>query len=184
MRQRHEDPLGVVMVRQRQRSNIHAATLGRRPERRLSRPPALLFLFSGATYGRVEMNWRSITDDKEKYAAYLCSREWSVLKEAVRERSDNTCERCRILPMNACHHLTYARKYKEQLEDLQAICTACHEFTHGKFWMDPAPNWKWLEYLSRLNGLEPFPFSKPPPVHRRKVASHGHVSHTRLEQAF
>ena len=83
-------------------------------------------------------DWRSIADDKEKYQAYLCSREWAEKREAIRERAGGKCERCRTLPMDAVHHLTYARKYNEDLADLQAICSACHEFTHGKSDVDPA----------------------------------------------
>ncbi|MBA3480618.1 MAG: hypothetical protein H0T51_02280 [Pirellulales bacterium] len=90
-------------------------------------------------------NWRSITNEKEKYAAYLCSREWAVLKEAVRERSGGICERCRLLPMDATHHLT--SKYQETIEDLQAICTSCHNFTHGKSSFDPTSHIAWLRYL-------------------------------------
>lgn len=81
--------------------------------------------------------WQDIADDREKYAAYLCSREWAEKREAVRARSRGTCERCKRNPMDACHHLTYARKYDEQLDDLQAICNPCHEFTHGKRDVDP-----------------------------------------------
>lgn len=44
------------------------------------------------------MDWRDIENDREKYAAYLCSREWNVLKEAVKERSGGKCERCKIIP--------------------------------------------------------------------------------------
>lgn len=84
------------------------------------------------------MDWRTITNDREKYSAYLCSREWCEKREAVRERSGGICERCCVRPMDACHHLTYERKYAERLEDLQAICTPCHEFTHGKINRDPA----------------------------------------------
>lgn len=83
------------------------------------------------------MNWQDIENDREKYSAYLCSREWAEKREAVRERADNRCERCLIGPMDACHHLTYERKYNELLEDLQAICTPCHKFTHGKSDRDP-----------------------------------------------
>jgi len=70
--------------------------------------------------------------EAEKYQAYLCSREWSILKEAVRERAGGMCERCFVNPMQACHHLTYIRKYEERLSDLQAICDDCHSYTHGK----------------------------------------------------
>lgn len=98
-------------------------------------------------------DWRSIKDDREKYAAYLCSREWSVLKAAVHERARGRCERCEINQIDAVHHLTYARKYREDLDDLQAICNQCHEFVHGKSDFDPklvhatsVREWCWCKY--------------------------------------
>lgn len=84
------------------------------------------------------MNWKRMPEGKEKYAAYLCSREWSVLKEAVKERSGGDCERCTVNKMDHVHHLTYSRKYAERLEDLQACCKQCHQFIHGKSDLDPA----------------------------------------------
>jgi hypothetical protein len=83
------------------------------------------------------MRWQDMTDGKEKYAAYLCGREWSLLKEAVRDRSGGVCERCTANAMDHVHQLTYARKYREKLDDLQACCKACHEFIHGKSNSDP-----------------------------------------------
>ena len=82
--------------------------------------------------------WHDMPEGKEKYSAYLCSREWSVLKEAVKSRSKGFCERCTINPMDHVHHLTYERKYQERLEDLQACCKQCHEFIHAKSDADPA----------------------------------------------
>ena len=84
------------------------------------------------------MRWQDIKNDREKYAAYLASREWSVLKEAVKKRSRGFCERCLINVMDHVHHLTYARKYAEDLADLQAICKPCHDYTHAKSDTDPA----------------------------------------------
>lgn len=81
--------------------------------------------------------WQDIENEREKYAAYLCSREWAEKREAVRARAKGRCERCLRAPMEACHHLTYERKYKELLEDLQGTCRPCHEFTHGKSDRDP-----------------------------------------------
>ncbi len=75
--------------------------------------------------------WRSLPDGKEKYAAYLCSSEWGQLRRAVKERSKGQCERCRVNPVEATHHLTYARKYSERLDDLQGICNLCHDEIHG-----------------------------------------------------
>ncbi len=39
-------------------------------------------------------DWREIEDESEKCQYYLCSREWSVLKEAVHKRAQGVCERC------------------------------------------------------------------------------------------
>ncbi len=84
------------------------------------------------------LDWRSISDDKEKYAAYLCSVEWGRLRRAVTDRANGVCERCIASPMQSVHHLTYIRKYAEWLEDLQAVCGGCHEFIHGHSQIDPA----------------------------------------------
>lgn len=83
--------------------------------------------------------WTTEADipEKERYQRYLCSREWAVLKEQVKKRSGGVCERCRLVESAAVHHLTYARKYQEELEDLQDICEPCHQFTHGKSDDDP-----------------------------------------------
>lgn len=123
-------------------------------------------LHSGGFTGEIDMDWRRIENDKEKYSAYLCSREWAERREAVRERADGKCERCGLLPMDACHHLTYERKYSEDLSDLQGICNACHEFTHGKSNIDPQKNARFIEWASlgdisqvewlRHNSLENF----------------------------
>jgi len=84
------------------------------------------------------MRWQDMPEGKEKYSAYLCSREWSVLKEDVKERSGGMCERCGVNVMDHVHHLTYKRKYAELPSDLQACCRQCHEFIHAKSDRDPA----------------------------------------------
>ena len=71
------------------------------------------------------------------YQEYLASREWALLKEAVRERSNNTCEHCGRRPMEATHHTTYARAGQENLDDLMAVCNPCHLFLSGKSSIDP-----------------------------------------------
>lgn len=82
-------------------------------------------------------DWRSMPEGREKYQAYLCGREWGQLREKVRLRCGGVCERCKHNAMAQVHHLTYERKYGERLEDLQAICRGCHEFTHAKSDFDP-----------------------------------------------
>ena len=82
------------------------------------------------------LDWRDVSDDREKYAAYLCSREWAILKEAVHKRAGGICERCDLFPIDAVHHLTYERKYAEEMEDLAGWCRRCHDFVHSKSDLD------------------------------------------------
>lgn len=72
------------------------------------------------------------------YHEYLASREWAILKNAVRERSGGVCERCGLAPHTQTHHLTYERLGNERLEDLQGVCRGCHEFLSAKSSFDPA----------------------------------------------
>ena len=97
--------------------------------------------------------WRRMTNDREKYQSYLCSREWALLRNAVRERCGGKCERCGVNDMECVHHLTYANKYMERTEDLAGWCNACHEFTHGKSDHDPKPSQRqtWVELVRDTN---------------------------------
>lgn len=71
------------------------------------------------------------------YQTYLASREWALKREQVRERSENRCEHCQVNPQQAVHHLTYARIGHENLDDLMAVCDACHEWFSGKRQVNP-----------------------------------------------
>ncbi len=82
-------------------------------------------------------DWKSMPVGREKYQHYLASREWAVLKEAVRKRSGGTCERCLINEASQVHHQTYERIYQEPLEDLIHLCVSCHKFLSGKSDQDP-----------------------------------------------
>src|SRR5262249_12664569 len=81
--------------------------------------------------------WRLLTGSEKRYA-YLASREWGLLREAIKERSGGICERCHKNWGTAVHHLTYARLYCERLEDLIHLCDECHDFHHGRSNFDPA----------------------------------------------
>lgn len=73
---------------------------------------------------------------------YLASREWAVLREQVRERAANLCERGRLLghlaPLQNVHHQTYERLGHERLEDLLGVCRPCHEYLSAKRNDDPS----------------------------------------------
>jgi hypothetical protein len=95
------------------------------------------------------------------YKRYLASREWAILREAVRDRANWTCERCLQLPIAATHHLTYERVGHEDLADLQGVCGPCHRFLSAKSDFDPvaaiaALVWPHTQYAEReqiLRGL-------------------------------
>ena len=87
------------------------------------------------------------------YKRYLASREWAVLRERVRERSGDECERCRK-PMQAVHHQTYERIGHENLDDLQAVCNPCHEFLSAKSDQDPAAEFIRGFKMGTENGLD------------------------------
>jgi|SRR5215475_245150 len=66
------------------------------------------------------------------YQEYLCSRDWSLKKNAVHERAGELCERCLWRKGVAVHHKTYEHIYNERLEDLELLCDVCHAYQHGK----------------------------------------------------
>lgn len=76
------------------------------------------------------MNWQDLPDGKEKYQAYLCSQEWWQQRNAVMRRCSGQCEKCNRRSADHVHHLTYIRKYCERLDDLMAVCVACHDSIH------------------------------------------------------
>lgn len=86
--------------------------------------------------------WQDMPNGREKYQAYLASREWAILKTAVRERSGGTCERCKHDEATECHHQTYDRIYCERLEDLLDVCGPCHRFVSNKSKEDPLEYWR------------------------------------------
>jgi hypothetical protein len=67
-----------------------------------------------------------------RYREYLNSPAWKARRRAVLERSGGTCERCRKYPVDEVHHLTYAHFFDEPLEDLQGVCSGCHDFLHKR----------------------------------------------------
>ncbi len=96
--------------------------------------------------------WKEMpADSKEKYQAYLCSRDWAILRNKVMERCGGICERCNINKADAVHHLHYATKYRESPDDLRAFCDGCHKYTHGKSDVDPR--------LEGIKGITEIPLS-------------------------
>jgi 5-methylcytosine-specific restriction endonuclease McrA len=79
----------------------------------------------------------------ERYLKYLDSPEWAKLREAVRARCKNRCERCQMWRMEHVHHISYDMLFQERLTDLVGLCEACHKFIHGHRSADPIlTRWK------------------------------------------
>lgn len=84
------------------------------------------------------MTWQKLEDRREKYRAYLASREWAEKRDAVIQRANGVCERCQLSKVEEVHHLTYERLYDEPLDDLQGLCSSCHQFVGNHSDYDPA----------------------------------------------
>lgn len=72
---------------------------------------------------------------KDRYLKYLKSKAWAQIKLDIIQTRGAKCERCgqerkqfRYLHV---HHLTYERLFKEEPEDLEILCAACHRAEHG-----------------------------------------------------
>src|SRR5262249_55666617 len=70
----------------------------------------------------------SAVEFKELWEAYLKSPYWLARKSMVFARAKGRCENCEKAPAVDCHHLHYAHRFKEPLEDLLAVCRTCHNF--------------------------------------------------------
>ena len=68
----------------------------------------------------------------DSYKKYLRSPQWAIKREKVLRRDGYKCTQCGSKRSLQVHHKTYARIYKEKLEDLVTLCKKCHKKVHGK----------------------------------------------------
>lgn len=92
----------------------------------------------------VQIRWQDMREGREKYQAYLASREWDIACEPVKARSGGNCERCKHSKAAHVHHRTYIRKYREVPGDLIHLCVGCHNFEENISKDDPVLYWKEL----------------------------------------
>jgi 5-methylcytosine-specific restriction endonuclease McrA len=69
---------------------------------------------------------------KWRYARYLRSPGWQQRRGRVLARAGYRCEHCGARVKLDVHHLTYARRGREELTDLVALCRACHRREHAE----------------------------------------------------
>lgn len=65
-----------------------------------------------------------------QYHSYLRSEKWMAKRTFILIRDNYLCQSCKLHPALDVHHLTYENIYDEPLEDLQALCRACHLKVH------------------------------------------------------
>lgn len=68
-----------------------------------------------------------------RYADYLKTEHWIELRGAKLLEANNRCQKCKSRHKLQVHHLTYERKGRERLSDLQVLCERCHEKEHALF---------------------------------------------------
>jgi len=66
----------------------------------------------------------------EEYQRYLQSPEWQDKRLQVLQRDKYRCVDCGARKRLEVHHTSYARIFKEDLDDLITLCRACHEEEH------------------------------------------------------
>lgn len=70
-----------------------------------------------------------------QYHQYLKSESWRRIREALFKQRGIRCEKCGLKGGNKSafdiHHLSYARIFEEELEDLIIVCRPCHNKIHN-----------------------------------------------------
>lgn len=67
-----------------------------------------------------------------KYSEYLKSPEWREIRREILRLARYRCERCDASNVRLqVHHKTYVNRGYEEIEDLEAVCDACHKKEHG-----------------------------------------------------
>jgi len=65
-----------------------------------------------------------------KYKEYLRSKEWLEIRLDILQ-TRKKCERCGSKKCLHVHHKTYKNIYNEEPEDLELLCSKCHENEHN-----------------------------------------------------
>jgi 5-methylcytosine-specific restriction endonuclease McrA len=85
---------------------------------------------------------RDRSEWRTKWNAYLQSPEWALLREQVLERFGRRCAICNAKGALSVHHRTYERAMHEDVQDLTALCSACHKLFSKRLAPDGPNGWK------------------------------------------
>ena len=68
---------------------------------------------------------------RRAWGLYTASAAWAKLKRARLKIALGQCERCDGVEPLQLHHITYERRFYEDLGDVVAVCRCCHEVLSG-----------------------------------------------------
>lgn len=98
----------------------------------------------------------------KEYLTYLKSPQWRVLREQVLARDKYQCFECGARGALEVHHTTYARIFREELDDLITLCPACHDDEHKP--KAETVYVKASKLPKRINFAKPKPVTEPEPA--------------------
>lgn len=64
---------------------------------------------------------------------YLISPEWKAKRKQVLKAANYSCQRCKAETDLHVHHISYKNLFRENPEDLVAICSDCHTYIHSTY---------------------------------------------------
>jgi hypothetical protein len=87
----------------------------------------------------------------ERYAEYLKSSEWKIIRDKKLNTAKYVCDGCgEKSGAMQVHHLNYDRIGCELLTDLASYCIVCHKKAHGLY-----PKSEWSKYIRGESNIKP-----------------------------
>jgi len=86
-----------------------------------------------------------------KKQLYLTTAKWQDLRTKRLAIDNYTCQQCGIRKPLEVHHITYARLFNENIEDLVSVCRECHQLIHNKYGYDYSYVYPIIKWEDRFN---------------------------------
>lgn len=64
---------------------------------------------------------------------YLISPEWKAKRKQALKAANYSCQRCKAETDLHVHHISYKNLFRENPEDLAALCPDCHTYIHSTY---------------------------------------------------
>lgn len=90
--------------------------------------------YKGGTFAHMHRHNSTshMTPNQLAYMEFLQTAVWGMLRDKCLERDNHRCTKCGSKLNVQAHHLRYRKTWIDtELEDLTALCQACHRQAHG-----------------------------------------------------